>query len=109
MSDFTDGAAQLFADENFSAAGVYTPPAGVAVAVRVVVFPTDPKFSSQQTGARSRGFRASILRADLTARPVERAALVVADGDYANTYTVIGDVAEHASGTMWDMTVIPVA
>jgi hypothetical protein len=82
MSDFTDGAAVLFADENFSSAGTYTAPGGAAVAVRVVVFPTDPRIGSQQTGARSQGWRASIARTDLATVPVEGATLVVADGDF---------------------------
>ena len=109
MSDFTDGAALLFADENFSAAGVYTPPGGVAVPVRVVVFPTDPKIGTQQTSARSQGLRAAIARADLPTEPAERASLVVADGDFPGAYTIVGDVQAHASGMMWDLTLAEAA
>ena len=99
MTAFDTAAADLFADDNLSVAGTYTPAGGGApVAVRVVLTWHDPVIAMfHGPGVRAAGRTVLLATAQVPTRPSKGATIVVGSTTY-----VVGDVQGDALGLTWD-------
>ncbi len=98
MTAFATAAADLFADDNLSVAGTYTPAGGgPPVAVRVVLRQHDPVIDLGTTRVRAPGWTIRLSAAEVPMRPTKGAS--IADG--VQTYSV-RDVQGDGLGLTWD-------
>jgi hypothetical protein len=102
---FADLVAVLFADENLSVPGSFTPQdTGIPIATRIHIVRNDPvlKITITSTSARLPAWQATIPTSDVPDRPVIDDVLTVDEGEFAGSYAV-HDVHQDPLGLTWKL------